>query len=151
VTQPPPEYGQGGQRRIRPYLSTPAAENPQGTVGGPPGTADSSPNRPRPFILTAGRVEATDPRIGLESQVVARVTGPVDHLTPPLRAILGVCAQPQSVAEISARLRLHLGVTQILVGDLWAAGLVEVHTVDLDATFDPDLILRVIDGIRAIR
>jgi hypothetical protein len=54
------------------------------------------------------------------------------------------------VAEISARLRLHLGVTQILVGDLWAAGLVQVHTVEFDTTHDPDLILRVIDGLRAI-
>ena len=144
MSQPPPEYGQGGQRRIRPYLSTRAAENPQRTD-------ESATTRPRPFILTSGRVEATDPRIGLESQVATRVTGPVGHLAPPLRAILELCGQPQSVAEISARLRMHLGVTQILVGDLWAAGLVEVHAVDLDATHDPDLILRVIDGLRAIR
>jgi hypothetical protein len=151
VSQPPPEYGQGGQRRIRPYLTSAAGENPQGTASGPQGTAEDAANRPRPFILTSGRVEATDPRIGLESQVVARVTGPVSHLSPPLRAILALCVEAQSVAEISAKLRLHLGVTQILVGDLWAAGLVEVHTIDLDATYDPDLILRVIDGIRAIR
>ena len=144
MSQPPPEYGQGGQRRIRPYLSTPAAEIPQRTD-------ESATTRPRPFILTSGRVEATDPRIGLESQVATRVTGPVSHLAPPLRAIIELCTQPQSVAEISARLRMHLGVTQILVGDLWAAGLVEVHAVDLDATHDPDLILRVIDGLRAIR
>jgi hypothetical protein len=142
VTRPRPEDGDQGRRRIRPYLSTPAGEDPYPVP-------EPAAQRARPFILTAGRVEATDPYVGLESQVTTLSTVQADHLAPELRAILELCAQSQSVAEISARLRLHLGVTQILVGDLRAAGLVDVHTVDI--THDPDIILRVIHGLRALR
>jgi Protein of unknown function (DUF742) len=53
------------------------------------------------------------------------------------------------VAEISAKLRLHLGVTKILVGDLRAAGHLDVHTGDVDVSHDPETILRVINGLRA--
>ena len=112
-----------------------------------PSNVDSTAQRARPFILTSGRVESNDPYIGLESQVTT--LREANHLAPELRAILELCADPQSVAEISARLHLHLGVTQILVGDLRAAGLVDVYTVDI--THDPDIILRVINGLRALR
>jgi hypothetical protein len=122
------------------------AEGPAGG-GAYPSTVEKAAARVRPFILTAGRVESTDPYIGLESQVTTLSVA--HHLAPELRAILELCTDPQSVAEISARLRLHLGVTQILVGDLRAAGLVDVHTVDI--THDPDIILRVIHGLRALR
>jgi hypothetical protein len=54
------------------------------------------------------------------------------------------------VAEISARLGLHLGVTRILVGDLRAAGLVDVHTQDATLPHSPEIILRVMRGLRAI-
>jgi hypothetical protein len=134
--------GELGPRRIRPYLSMPADADPYPAH-------EPAAQRARPFILTSGRVEATDPYIGLESQVTALWGVSRDHLAPELRAILELCAQSQSVAEISARLRLHLGVTQILVGDLRAAGLVDVHTVDI--TEDTDMILRVIHGLRALR
>ena len=153
MTSIPPDDGQPGQRRIRPYLSNPAADDPR--TGGDSRTGegwrpDLERQRPRPFVLTSGRVEATDPHIGLETQVEATINGPVAHLAPQLRAILDTCAQPISVAEISARLRLHLGVTQILIGDLRAAGLVDVYTVDIDHASDPDMILRVIHGLRAL-
>jgi Protein of unknown function (DUF742) len=143
VTSVPPPEGQDGRRRIRPYLSTPAAE-------GQDAAGDGARPNPRPFVLTAGRVEATDPRIGVETQVAARVGAPVGSLAPQLRAIVDACVQPVSVGEISARLRLHLGVTQILIGDLRNAGLVDVYTVDHNQAHDPDMILRVIHGLRAI-
>jgi hypothetical protein len=110
----------------------------------------------RPFVLTAGRVASVDPAIGLETQVTARPDGPacavapLSGLAPELRGIVALCSEPMSVAEISARLRLHLGVTKILVGDLRAAGHLDVHTSDVENSLDPDIIMRVIDGIRAI-
>jgi hypothetical protein len=66
-----------------------------------------------------------------------------------MRAIVALCGEPLSVAEISARLRLHLGVTRILVGDLRAAGQLDVQVLDSE-TPDPETILRVIRGLRAI-
>jgi hypothetical protein len=59
--------------------------------------------------------------------------------------------RPISVAEVSAHLHIPLGVARVLVGDMTAAGLVEVHRPR--ATGErPDLVLleRVLDGIRAI-
>ena len=103
----------------------------------------------RPFVITAGRTNGVDPDIGMETQVTINpAAGPV-RLSPEMRAIVGLCGEPVSVAEISARLRLHLGVTRILVGDLRAAGQLDVHVLD-NETPDPETIMRVIRGLRAI-
>jgi hypothetical protein len=138
--------------RIRPYLNAPqlgarpaAAAEPSPPDGG---------GRPRPFVLTSGRVDGVDPDICLETQVSVRPvpegTVPVDALAPELQAIIAMCAEPVSVAEISARVPLHLGVTKILVGDLRANGFLDVHTTDVANPHDPETILRVIRGLRDI-
>jgi hypothetical protein len=101
-------------------------------------------------VLTSGRV--TGPAdIELHTQVTARVDDPqaTYGLSRELRAIVALCAEPMSVAEISARVGLHLGVTRILVGDLRTAGYVDVHLDDISEQPDPDTIMRVIDGLRA--
>ncbi|MGI5213071.1 DUF742 domain-containing protein [Plantactinospora sp. CA-290183] len=155
---PDPEPERRRPVRIRPYLdSAPldGAPEPEAATGelrpAPPGPAGL-----RPFVLTAGRVAGIDPAISLETQVTARLdptswtTPPVSRLSSELQDIVALCAEPMSVAEISARLRLHLGVTKILVGDLRAAGHLDVHICDAEDAQDPDLIMRVIDGLRAI-
>ncbi|MGC5308546.1 DUF742 domain-containing protein [Micromonospora zamorensis] len=144
--------------RIRPYLralsptgesvAAPALPEPEEGGGGPAG--------PRPFVLTSGRVAGADPAIGLETQVTVRPDSgwwsspPGVLMAPEIQAIIALCAEPISVAEISARTRLHFGVTRVLVGDLRAAGHLDVHVTDTDDALDPNLILRVIDGLRAI-
>ncbi|MEV4197248.1 DUF742 domain-containing protein [Micromonospora globbae] len=132
--------------RIRPYLRAPVA-------GAAASAPDPGPEGPRPFVLTAGRVASAGPAIGLETQVTAEPGASDDEvalLPPELQAIIALCAEPISVAEISARTRLHFGVTRVLVGDLRAAGHLEVHLGPGDGASDPELILRVIDGLRAI-
>jgi hypothetical protein len=101
-------------------------------------------------VLTSGRVDGgTD--IGLETQVTARPGGRVGNLAPELQAIVAMCTEPISVAEISAQLRLHLGVTKILVSDLHLSGHLDVHVLDLAASpISPETILRVMHGLRAI-
>jgi Protein of unknown function (DUF742) len=145
VTPPPPDDDGGVPRspRIRPFLSAPPGE----PVGPPAAHA------PRPFVLTSGRV-APDPDIGLHTQVTTRIEDPYTTygLASELRAIVALCVEPMSIAEISARLGLHLGVTKILVGDLRAGGYLDVHVEDVrdhDYSHDPETILRVIDGLRA--
>ncbi|MEU1889171.1 DUF742 domain-containing protein [Micromonospora sp. WMMD987] len=137
--------------RVRPYLRTPPGG---GTATPAPEPETDRPTSPRPFVLTAGRVAGADPAIGLETQVTARPepgrAAVVALLAPELQAIVALCGEPISVAEISARMRLQLGVTRVLVGDLRAAGHLDVHVGAVDDAFDPDLILRVIDGLRAI-
>jgi hypothetical protein len=139
--------------RIRPYLNAPrpATEPAAGPDPDPPERGE----RPRPFVLTSGRVDGVDPTICLETQVSARPVPPpeatpVATLAPELQSIIAMCAEPMSVAEISARIPLHLGVTKILVGDLHANGYLDVHTTDAANPHDPETILRVIRGLRAI-
>jgi len=121
-----------------PALGPPADE--------PPGEHTTSL---RPFVITSGRVAAADPDIGLETQVSAHPGALGARLSPEQRAIVHLCGEPLSVAEISARLRMHFGVTKILVGDLRAAGHLDVHVLENDFP-DPETIMRVIRGLRSI-
>ena len=142
--------------RIPPYLRTPpAGASPTAT----PNHAAGHPGeqvRQRPFVLTAGRVNAVDREIEFETQVTLRPYDPrvgrvpLASLGPEMQAMVTLCQDPISVAEISARLRLHLGVTKILVADLRAAGYLDVHVTDTLNTHSPELILRVMRGLRAI-
>jgi hypothetical protein len=143
-----------GSARIRPFLGVPLSTPEPAPAAEPP--AESGASAPRPFVLTSGRVLGNESDIGLETQVTARFDdsgrrpAPVYRLTPQRQAIVVLCEQPMSVAEISARLRLHLDVTRILVDDLRAAGYLDVHTLDAANPNDPATILRVIRGLRAL-
>jgi hypothetical protein len=134
--------------RIPPYLS---AQVPLGGADAGPPDQSRPEDQLRPFVLTAGRVHGA-PDIGLETQVTARAAWnpPPARLPPEMQAIIAQCVGPVSVAEISARVGLHLGVTKILVSDLHAAGYLEVHTFDATIPHNPETILRVIRGLRAI-
>jgi Protein of unknown function (DUF742) len=143
----PPGMDDAGSPRIRPFLggTDPAAVRPRSPAG-----PLTEPTALRPYVMTGGRVQAADPSIGIETQVTQRRDRPVPPLPAELAAIVALCTEPISVAEISARLGLHLGVTRILVGDLRAAGLVNVHTQDATLPHSPEIILRVMRGLRAI-
>ncbi len=133
----------------------------------PPGSWDSVPGRGggqrsgeeeavgrlvRPYTVTGGR---TQPRYQLqvEALVTATVYEPRDLsvLAPECQAILQFCRDWRSVAEISAVLRLPLGVARILIADMGADGLVRIHQRE-DAEGRPDLNLleRVLSGLRKI-
>ena len=137
---------------IRPFLQGPPG--PRQFPPQPPARVDEQPpgehtSALRPFVITSGRVDGPDPDIQVETQVTVHPGAAPARLPPEKRAIVTLCVEPLSVAEISARLRLHLGVTRILVGDLRAAGQLDVHVLDDDFP-DPETIMRVIRGLRAI-
>ncbi|MER6356293.1 DUF742 domain-containing protein [Streptomyces sp. NPDC001634] len=108
----------------------------------------------RPFLVTAGRVAptASGRPVPVETQVVATAAGleALDRLSFEQHDIIAACRQPQSIAEIAARLRLHLNVVRVLAEDLRAAGQLAVHVPHADATHDASVLRRVIDGLRAI-
>jgi hypothetical protein len=135
---------------VRPFLepSSPGHYEPptRSEVLAPPGEESISL---RPFVITSGRVSGADPEIGLETQVTTTATAAPTRLPPEKRAIVTLCARPHSVAEISALLKMHFGVTRVLVGDLRAAGQLDVHVLENDFP-DPETIMRVIRGLRAI-
>ena len=138
--------GQGG-RMIRPFLAS------DGTgLGGadrPAGPSSVAETSVRPFLVTSGRTSAAR-NIGVETQVMSTPQGEtvVEALTFEYRDIVALCAEPLAVAEIAARLRLHLGVTRVLVTDLQQQGLVTTHAPQVDPTDDVDLIIRMINALR---
>src|SRR6201998_1112876 len=87
----------------------------------------------RPYTLTAGRTKAS-------------VALPLGAPAPPLQSalyhrwppndvrgrIVQLCVKSPSVAEISARLDLPLGVTRVLVGDLVTSGYLRVNRTMTD-------------------
>lgn len=135
---------------IRPFLDTgtTTADGLRGDLAGSAGPAGPSL---RPFLLTAGRVPRQD-GIAIETQVVATDQGQTHgaELGFERRDIVRLCGDPLSVAEIAARLSLHLGVVRVLVGDLAGEGHLSVFLPNADAAGDVDTLLRVIRGLRAI-
>ncbi|GAB1643640.1 DUF742 domain-containing protein [Krasilnikovia sp. MM14-A1259] len=139
---------------VRPFLQSGAPHQRPADEYFAPAPAPATPpgeqtTALRPFVITSGRVSAADPAIGMETQVTLRPGVVPERLSPEQRAIVGLCQESLSVAEISARLRLHLGVTRILVSDLHAAGYLDVHVLD-DEFPNPETIMRVIRGLRAL-
>jgi hypothetical protein len=102
----------------------------------------------RPYALTGGR---TRPSSDLPIETLVAAVGPGDDQPWERRALLSLCRRPVSVVELAARLPVPLGVARVLVADLAADGLVEVHRPP-EQVGGPDVVLlrRVLDGIRAL-
>ena len=67
--------------------------------------------------------------------------------------IIELCATSQSVAEISAKLHVPLGVARVLIGDLISAGHLKTRkTISENTTTDErrELIERTLSGLRAL-
>ena len=106
----------------------------------------------RPYALTGGRTRASIGDLPIEAMVVSTPAG-LDAVEPrhEAREIVALCREPMSVAEVSARIGIPLGVARVLVGDLLTDGHVQVHRATLgDARPDVRLLTRVLDGLQAL-
>jgi hypothetical protein len=82
----------------------------------------------RPYYMTGGRGRPTQDDLEIEALVSTTAMGERSpKLTVEQRAIIALCRDLLSVAEVSARLDLPLGVTRVLIGDMATAGLVILH------------------------
>jgi len=134
------------------------------TGGDTPDDGDAYPDPPadtagrapavRPFLVTSGRVAgaSAEPPIPVETQVVTTAAGiqMLDRLSFEHRDIIALCRQPQSLAEVAAKLRLHLNVVRVLAKDLQSSGLLSVYVPSTEAARDVSVLRRVIDGLRTI-
>ncbi|MGW4421204.1 DUF742 domain-containing protein [Streptosporangium sp. NPDC004631] len=106
----------------------------------------------RPYAVTGGRTVPRT-RLALEALVSSATFVSVDSatLSTEYQAIISLSQQVRSVAELSALLRMPLGVTRVLIADMAAEGLVQIHQPSLDAG-KPDLNLleRVLSGLRRL-
>jgi hypothetical protein len=108
----------------RPFLA--GRTSSIGTATEASGPARDAPET-RPYVMTGGRVDAKID-IPLETMVVTSTAG--RYARPPFEAaqVLDLCTRAQSVVEVSARLRLPLGVVRVVIADLIADGLMEAPT-----------------------
>jgi hypothetical protein len=75
--------------------------------------------RVRPYAMTGWRTRPTQDDLELEALVATTAIGQrTPKLTVEQRDIAVLCHDVLSIAEISARLHLPLGVIRVLVGDM---------------------------------
>jgi hypothetical protein len=108
----------------------------------------------RPYRLTAGRTD-TDVHLPLAAPVQTLPAAQTRRWPAgDLQArIIALCATSPSVAEISARLDVPLGVARVLVGDLVTAGYLRVQTTLTERSSTDEkreLIGRTLRGLRAL-
>jgi Protein of unknown function (DUF742) len=106
----------------------------------------------RPYTVTGGR---TKPRYQLQIEAMVAASHyearDLSVLSPECQAILGFCRDWRSVAEISAVLRMPLGVVRVLIADMAMEGLVRVHQTDHEqGRPDLNLLERVLSGLRKL-
>lgn len=118
----------------------------------PPDDDGGGVSRLRPYVLTSGRAEPVDQTLEIEAQVQTTDLGTSAYgrLAFEYREIVDLCRTTMSVAEVAARLGLHIGVARVLVADLAAHGYLLVHRPRSAYSQDRDLIERVIRGLQSI-
>ena len=107
----------------------------------------------RPYALTGGRTRSNGEDLPFEALVVSTAEGiaKAAELSWEQRAIAELCRRPMAVVELGARLEVPLVTARVLVGDMCAEGLVDVHRPEPKGE-RPDLLLleRVLDGLKAL-
>lgn len=122
--------------------------------------ADKRPARVRPYSLTGGRTRFG--HVLLVETFVAALDAPderreltngnlASRVMPELQAIVEICRRMRTVAEISALLKMPLGVVRVLISDLADQGKIRVYGTG-HGTGQPDraLLERVLDGLRRL-
>ena len=107
----------------------------------------------RAYAWTGGR---TRPDVQLEIETLVSTTPRAEAVMGGLRsehqAVAQLCRRSRSVAEIAALMSLPLGVVRVLLADMAALGLVDVHETSTGPDDQPDLELhRVLRGLTNLR
>ncbi|MBI4884677.1 MAG: DUF742 domain-containing protein [Actinobacteria bacterium] len=122
----------------------------------PPMSPDSdSPNAGsgvRAYAMTGGRSQAA---VQLEFETMLQATGDGREALTAVRferaEILRLChSEPQSVAELAARMKVPIGVVRVVAGDLLAEGYVQAFHPSVSVADDVLLITRLIAGVRSL-
>ena len=99
----------------------------------------------RSYLITGGRTRSDAGEIAIEA-MVAVTAGSERPQDTDLSQIYELCSQPNSIAEISAKCSLPLGVARVLVAALWGAGSLEI--LETTRSDDIAIVRRLLDGIR---
>lgn len=111
-------------------------------------------NLVRPYAFTSGR---TKPAVEMALEALIQALPDPENRTLELgdveTAIVALCAQSPSVAEIAARVGVPIGVARVLVADLVEGGHVRILATLHDDSSDSErreLIERVLGGLRKL-
>lgn len=107
----------------------------------------------RPFVITGGRTEVRHAELRLDTVLSALPGRSADHRGFEHRAVLALCGQATSIAEIAATLDLPVGVVTVVVDDLLEDTVLVVHQVGPveQASAIPLAVLeRLVEGVRAL-
>jgi hypothetical protein len=135
------------------YAPGPAApRDPWLHDGNSRGLGEETSSLVRPYAVTGGR---TKPRYQLQIEAMVAASHyearDLSVLSPECQAILSFCRDWRSVAEVSAVLRMPLGVARVLIADMAMEGLVRVHQTDhAQGRPDINLLERVLSGLRKL-
>jgi hypothetical protein len=118
--------------------------------------ADRKPARVRPYSLTGGRTRFG--HVLLVETFVAAIEAPAERkelggsghrVMPEMLAIVEICRAMRTVAEISALLKMPLGVVRVLLSDLADQGRIRVYgTGHGPGQPNRALLERVLSGLR---
>jgi hypothetical protein len=103
----------------------------------------------RPFIMTGGRTRSDRRDLRVETMLQATVDVLPMGLHSEQEQVLRLCVEPQSLAEVSAKLGLVLGVVTVIACDLIAQELLDVHHTD-PVEIELDMLTKMIERVRAI-
>ncbi|MEU5398365.1 DUF742 domain-containing protein [Streptomyces sp. NPDC005963] len=116
------------------------------------------PARVRPYSLTGGRTRFG--HVLLVETFVAAIDAPPERpeltqgnprVMPELQAIVELCRRMRTVAEISALLKMPLGVVRVLLSDLADQGKIRVYgTGQGSGRPERALLERVLSGLRRL-
>ena len=118
----------------------------------PPDEPDDEAYRPRlirSYTITSGRTASTV-ELAMEATLRLQAGAEAPILTPSAAQVLEVCDR-RSVAEVSALIKMPIGVTRVLLGDLIEQGLIRIQATITEKTSTDerlDLIERTLRGLR---
>lgn len=105
------------------------------------------------YALTRGRTRSLGPDLPWETMVTTTKAGAAGRarLQFEQAAIVSLCREPASVAEVASALRLPMGIARVLVSDLYADGLLVVHLPRFAENGGPDsaTLERLLAGLKA--
>ena len=104
----------------------------------------------RQFVLTRGRARSVGEDLSLDALVVASPHGAAGPLSTTDVDVLRIAHRPIAIAEVAARMGVHLGIARVLVSDLAARRLVQVSPGGGDDGPDLETLERLLDALQQL-
>lgn len=106
----------------------------------------------RPYALTGGRTRPAGETLRLLALVRVTETPAANamYTEPEQAAVLRLCREPSTVADLAARLDLPLGVIRIVLSDMRERGLISIRQPSNNPVTDERILKDVADALRRL-